>query len=93
MSLPLIECPGRAAALATSCRADIKEPTNVHFELRQNKALGAAFPPHNVGCRVANRSSSGDEFVNVFGSKYGSIDYTYGIGGASTDFVCPPTIV
>jgi hypothetical protein len=36
----------------------------------------------------------GDEFAHIFKSKYGSIDYEFGISSASTDFVssCLPIV-
>ena len=35
----------------------------------------------------------GDEFAHIFNSKYGAIDYEYGISSASTDFVSSVSII
>ncbi|KAH8101746.1 hypothetical protein BXZ70DRAFT_999671 [Cristinia sonorae] len=53
---------------------------------------------HATGCKVDIQKAGwcydlrqneglGEEFASVFKSKYGPIDYTYGIASASTDFV------
>lgn len=55
------------------------------FDLRQNKGLGIY--TRNMGTKFTDHYSA-DEFAAVFVSKYGPIDFEYGIAGASTDFVC-----
>ncbi|KAK7683771.1 hypothetical protein QCA50_013147 [Cerrena zonata] len=42
--------------------------------------------PFHSSTELRQNKALGDEFANVFESKYGSIDRKYGIAGASTDF-------
>jgi len=74
--------------MATGCQVDV-QPYGQVFDLRQNKALGAtaSFPDGSHLIALYIRSTVGDEVANIVLSKFGSIDYEWGIKSASTDFV------
>jgi len=74
--------------MATGCQVDV-QPYGQVFDLRQNKALGvtAPFPDDSHLIALYIRSTVGDEVANIVLSKFGSIDYEWGIKSASTDFV------
>lgn len=68
------------------------QKTSWCYDLRQNVGLGIVIPNARLGCFRLRRSSCvlfciGEEFASVFSSKFGPIDYIYGIKSASTDFV------
>lgn len=74
--------------MATGCQVDV-QPYGQVFDLRQNKALGvtAPFPDDSHLIALYIRLTVGDEVANIVLSKFGSIDYEWGIKSASTDFV------
>jgi len=76
----------------------VRAPTRAEMEAAVNRIIpcfkgGALSSGCEVEVEVAGatfdiRQNAGlaAEFENVFGSKYGPVDYAYGIAGASTDF-------
>lgn len=80
--------PPSAAALATACKAEYDYSGVPLNEVKQNKALGRPYLSFKLTQPIADDLyNAGDEFAHVFSSKYGTIDYVYGIANASTDFV------
>jgi len=86
----LVLVNNRAAALATGCTVKAEDP-DITRDLRQNKALGACSTFLKSG--FTKTKHAGDEVANVVRSRYGSIDYEWGISGASTDFVGSPALL
>ena len=70
--------------MATACNVDIADAGST-FDLRQNAALGNS--PDIAPKSDTHVLSAGQDFASIFESKFGSVHYSYGIAGASTDFV------
>lgn len=72
--------------MATGCDIKINMYGATH-DLRQNKALGKLL---SVQVFLFTKGCIGDEVARVTKSRYGTIDYEWGIKSASTDFVSSP---
>ncbi|KAJ3551850.1 hypothetical protein NM688_g4473 [Phlebia brevispora] len=82
-TLPRVRTCLEAAGLATGCRAEIKDPEHIHFDLRQNKSLGEEFE------RVF---SSKYGMVDKSGSRGASTDFgnvTYALPSLHPGFAIP----